>query len=236
MALIAPYALAGLVGRSWARPIAWLWHAATLRIVGLKLRVVGEPRRRGTTLFVANHVSYLDILALGRRLDGLFIAKSEIADWPGIGGLARLGGTIFIRREMEAVREQCEQLTAVLNSGNDVILFPEGTSGLGDGVLPFKTSLFEVSYMVRPETDLMVQPVAIAYLQADGQRCDNRRVRSLVAWYGRTTLAPHLWRFLGSRGAVVELRFLDPVKASDFAWRRPLAKACEASIERSLTA
>jgi len=235
LTLLGPYVVAGLAGRRWRRPVAWVWFVAIQKLSGVTLRVVGAPWRDGPTLFVANHISYLDIILLGRHLDGLFVAKSEIAGWPAIGWLARLAGTIFVRRSLEAARDQCHMLTGVINSGNNVILFPEGTSGLGDKVLPFKSTLFEVPYRVAPELDLRVQPVAIAYLEAGGAPCRTRPIRSLVAWYGRMTLVPHLWRFLSLRGAVVELRFSEPVKASDFTWRRDLANACRASLEASLS-
>jgi lyso-ornithine lipid O-acyltransferase len=233
--LLGPYVLAGVGGRRWRRPVAKLWFTAIRALAGIKIRVIGRPRRDGTTLYVANHVSYLDIVVLGGVLDGLFVAKSEIAAWPGIGWLAHLAGTVFVRRSLEAAREQCTRLTAILDNGDDVILFPEGTSGLGDKVLPFKSTLFEVPYRVRPEAGLQVQPIAIAYLEADKAPCWTRRERSLVAWYGRMTLLPHVWRFLGTRGAVVELHFSEPLEPGTFAWRRDLANACHGRISDSLS-
>ena len=226
--------MCGLLGRRCKRPIAWVWFLALQKLTGVELRVVGRPRRAGTTLYVANHVSYLDIIALGRVLDGLFVAKSEISAWPGIGWLARLGGTVFVRRSVVHARLQCNELTGIINSRANVILFPEGTSGLGDKVLPFKSTLFEVPFRVEPGLDLHVQPVAIAYLEVDGSGCRTRRERSLVAWYGKMTLLPHLWRFLSLKGAVVELRFSEPLKPADFSLRRDLANACRDRLAASL--
>jgi 1-acyl-sn-glycerol-3-phosphate acyltransferase len=233
--LVGPYALAGLFGRRARRPIARAWFTALQTLGGIEVRVVGTPRRDRPTLYVANHVSYLDIIVLGRLLDGLFVAKSEIAAWPGIGWLARLGGTLFVRRSLEHAREQCDMLTGVIEGGSNVILFPEGTSGLGDKLLPLKSTLFEVPYRVAPERNLVVQPVTIAYLEAGGAKCRNRRERSLVAWYGRMTLLPHLWRFLSVRGTVVELHFAEPLEARDFAWRRDLANACRDRLAAGLS-
>jgi lyso-ornithine lipid O-acyltransferase len=234
-ALVGPYAFVGIFGRRWRRPIALVWFVALQALAGIEVRVVGTPRRDRPTLYVANHVSYLDIIVLGRLLDGLFVAKSEIMAWPGIGWMARLGGTIFVRRSVECAREQCDRITSIIDDGANVILFPEGTSGLGDKILPVKSSLFEVAYRAAPERDVHVQPVSIAYLEADGAKCRTRRERSLVAWYGRMTLAPHLWRFLSVRGAVVELHFAEPLKPEDFVWRRDLANACRDRLSAGLS-
>ena len=234
LGLLGPYVVSGVAGRIWRRRVARLWFAGMLRLTGVSVRVTGAPRTVAPTLFVANHVSYLDILLLGRFVDGLFVAKSDIAGWPAIGWLARLAGTIFVRRSLEAAREQCDMLTGIMNGGDSVILFPEGTSGLGDKVLPFKTTLFEVPYAVDPGLDVRVQPVAIAYTEVCGVPCRTRPIRSHVAWYGRMTLLPHLWRLLSLPGAEVELRFLDPVRASDFGWRRELAEACRESLQADL--
>lgn len=233
--LLGPYVVVGVFGRRRRRSVARIWFAAVQSLAGIEVRVVGRPRLDRSTLYVANHVSYLDIIVLGRLLDGLFVAKSEISNWPAIGWLARLCGTIFVRRSVECAREQCDRITSIIDGGSNVILFPEGTSGLGDKILPLKSSLFEVPYRVTPARDLHVQPVTIAYLEADGAKCRTRRERSLVAWYGRMTLAPHLWRFLTLKGAVVELHFAEPLKPKDFAWRRDLAKACGDRLSSGLS-
>ena len=234
VSLVGPYVLAGLGGKRARRGIAWLWYAGLLKLGGIEVRVVGRPRRGGSTFYVANHVSYLDIVVLGRVLDGLFVAKSDVASWPGIGLLARLAGTVFVRRSLEMAREQCAELTEIMDAGDNIILFPEGTSGLGDTVMPFKTTLFEVPYRVKSAVGLRIQPLAIVYIEADRKPCRTRRERSLVAWYGRMTLVPHVLRFLGTRGAVVELHFLEPIRAEDFSWRRDLAVACRERISDGL--
>jgi 1-acyl-sn-glycerol-3-phosphate acyltransferase len=124
-----------LCGRA-PRRIVRLWHRGCCRIAGLQVRVRGAPEVRGPTLFVANHVSYLDIVVLGSLVDATFVAKSEIAVWPLIGLLARIGRTVFIHRRAAYCAGQCDALAARLEAGQSLILFAEGTSSDGGRVLP----------------------------------------------------------------------------------------------------
>jgi len=115
------------------------FHRRLARILGFNIRVVGQ-RRRGATLFVANHLSYIDIVILGACFRGSFISKAEVRQWPIFGWLAILQRTVFIRRERAAARKQAEEINARLEAGDSLMLFPEGTSSDGNGVLPFKSS------------------------------------------------------------------------------------------------
>ena len=96
-------------------------------------------------LFAANHVSYLDITVLGSLLDASFIAKTEVAGWPLFGWLARLQRSVFIDRRARSTAHQRDSIAARLAAGEALILFPEGTSGDGNRLLPFKSALFSVA-------------------------------------------------------------------------------------------
>lgn len=113
------------------RRLARAWHRGCCAIVGLRIRVRGAPATTGSTLLVANHVSYLDIVILGSLVDAGFVAKAEVARWPLIGLIGRIGGTIFVERRTSCSAGQRDQIARRLAVGDDLILFAEGTSSDG---------------------------------------------------------------------------------------------------------
>ncbi|WP_404710575.1 lysophospholipid acyltransferase family protein [Sphingomonas sp. MMS24-J13] len=169
-------------------------------LLGLRVRIVGTPVRRNV-LYVANHITWLDILALGGARHTQFIAKSEIAGWPVVGWLAKIGGSVFVARERRSsTRSQANAVVDALKSGHPVGLFAEG--GTGDGVTldPFRPALFAAAV----EAGVMVQPVAIDY----GDRSAE------IAWPDGTGFATEGRRMIGRPAPVrVTLHFLEPLDA-----------------------
>jgi 1-acyl-sn-glycerol-3-phosphate acyltransferase len=235
-ALLVPAVLAALmVGRvpGWLKRI---WHRGCCAIFGLEIRIHGEPALAGGTLYVANHVSYLDISVLGAVLNVPFVAKREVASWPVIGLIGRLGETMFIDRAAAHTAGQRDALATRLAAGERLILFAEGTSSSGGRVLPFKSALFGALERTSPNRPIRVQPVTIAYPRFRGGLTIVYAFRPLYAWYGDMTLLPHIWSALGLPGAEVELRFHAPVLASDFASRKALARHAEQEVANGLAA
>jgi len=184
--------------RSLASRVAWLSRASTrhAKWIGLKIRVHGEVPRAG--LIVANHVSYLDIVALSTVARCAFVAKKEVATWPLFGLYARLGATIFVNRERRgAVADVAGEMRTLLDAGVPVVLFPEGTSTDGSQVLPFRSSLFEpVVELARPVT-----ACAQRYSLDEGSVADE------VAYWRDMTLAPHLLNLLAKSTVTLDLHF-----------------------------
>src|SRR5256714_15267935 len=157
-------------------------------------------------LFPANPVSYLDITIFSSLIAGSFVAKREVAGWPLFGWLAKLQRSVFIDRQVRSTADQRDSIAGRLAAGDALILFPEGTSGDGNRVLPFKSALFSVAD--QPATGpVTVQPVSIAYTRLNSMPI-GRRYRPLFAWYGAMPMAPHLWRGLwgGTDGSGVPVR------------------------------
>ncbi len=160
-----------------------------------------------------------------------FVAKLEVRSWPGIGLMAKLGGTVFVDRKRQKSGIQRDAIQNRLgHEGESLILFPEGTSGDGNRVLPFKSALFSVAE-IRPENGnpLTVQPVSIAYTRLDGMPI-GRMWRPYFAWYGDMELASHVWVAAGLGHVTVEVEFHPPVKIDMFGTRKTLAEHCQSVV------
>ncbi|TCP35963.1 lysophospholipid acyltransferase family protein [Sphingomonas sp. BK235] len=203
---------------------AWLF--------GARVRVLGTPRRRDAVL-LANHLSWLDILLLAGASGCAFVAKAELRAAPLVGWLSTLNRTVFVRRgDRLGVADQVAALRTALARGQPVAIFPEGTTGDGATLLPFKAAL--LAALDPPPPRLMVQPVRIDYEPA---------ARAL-AWVGDEPGTAHARRVLTRRGTfVATLHFLEPFAPSGDrkaiaaeARRRILAAGSEATafpIERA---
>lgn len=218
--LLPAYLLLSVITPRHRRPIAALFFKGCLKLTGIRLAIAGWPAPNAA-LFVANHVSYLDVAVLGAVLgDVVFIAKKEVADWPLFGFLARIAATEFVARSGAGVQGQCNALAKRLDSGSALILFPEGTSTDGTHVRTFKSPLFAALNMTN--TTGRVQPITLVY------------ERTACAWYGDMTLAPHLWRMFGTCGGRVHIVLHDPVCLADFPDRKQMAKYCENVVRDAL--
>ena len=234
--LIGPYALAGLAGPRAKRPIAKLWFGICIYICGLQVSVKGQPSASAATLFTSNHVSYLDIIVLGYLCDARFIAKSDVATWPLFGLLAKMADTVFVTRDRRQAANDSNRIGRLVETGERMILFPEGTSSNGRTVLPFRTSMFAAVDPAKVEPAVTVQPMSIAYaVYADGRPLIGR-LTDLYAWYGDMTLFGHLMTVFGLRGAKVEVTFLESIKPVAYPDRKSLAAAAERNVRSGLDA
>ncbi len=199
-----------------------------LAAFGIEVRVIGRPQRE--SLLVANHLSWADIPALALVAEAPFVAKAEVRKWPLIGRLAQKWGCVFIERERRHnAKQQAEAAQRQLKDGDGLILFPEGTTGMGWEVQPFRSSLFVAPPGDRP---LQVQPVALRYCNRDGSphQAEQRR---RVAWLDDDRLLPHAFGLAASGGARLELIFTEPLSAN---CRKQLAVSSSAAISALLAA
>jgi 1-acyl-sn-glycerol-3-phosphate acyltransferase len=204
--------------------IPMLWHKAVGRSLGLHVDLEGEPAD-GSVLYVSNHVSWLDIPLLGSRLRGSFVAKAEVGQMGLMGLLADVQDTIYVQRERrQQAADQASAIQQRLRNGGNIILFPEGTSGDGVRVLPFKTSLFGVVEGEDAET-VRIQPVTIAYTHLNGLPLTRHRMMD-IAWVGDMELGAHAFELM--RLGRIEARIVchTPVRRRDFTDRKALARHC----------
>lgn len=214
----------------------WLpmaFHRMILRLFGIAVRSCGRPCRGGT-LVLANHVSWLDIAVIGAEVPLCFVSKSEVAGWPVIRTLARLQRTVFVdRRRKSATAEVAAAVARRLDQGESVVLFAEGTTGDGLGVLPFRSALVGAAGIAGRGPAVGVQPLAIAYTRRNGMAL-TRRDRPAIAWYGDMELAPHLAALLGGGPIDVVLSWCEPLPAAVAADRKAAAAAAEGAVRRAV--
>lgn len=220
--------------RRWRRAVEIAYCAAALWLVGLTPRVTGRPAPGRGVLYVSNHVSYLDILVLNRLIDGSFVAKAEVATWPLIGLIGRLTRTVFIKRQTTEARKQSQEIVARLATGDNLILFPEGTTTGGQSVAPFKSSLLAIAEMPDVTDMVTIQPVSIAYTRyADGTPLTGERHR-LYTWYGNVELMPHVMQVMGLIGADVEVVFHPPIARGMWTNRKDLTRRLQGEVARGV--
>ena len=184
--------------RSICDRVRWLSRSAVrhAKWMGVQIKVHGKIPSGG--LIVANHVSYVDIVALSAVATCAFVSKKEVARWPIFGLYARCGATIFVDRERRgAVADVAEEMRGRLDAGVPLTLFPEGTSTGGSDVLPFRSSLFEPV----AELGCPVTACALHYTLDGGSVADE------VAYWRDMTLAPHLLNLLGKTGVTLDIHF-----------------------------
>jgi lyso-ornithine lipid O-acyltransferase len=227
---LMPVQLAGLaLGCRWTSALPVFYHRWCCRILGFRIRVIGTPTAERPVLFAANHISYTDITILGTVIPGSFIAKAEVASWPFFGWLAKLQRSVFVDRQVRSTASQRDAISQRLDAGDALILFPEGTSGDGNRVLPFKSALFGAAQRGRDAPPVLVQPVSLAYTRLDGMPI-GRLYRPFFAWYGAVDLAPHLWSMVGLGTVEVVVEFHPPALLSNCGSRKALAAYCHARI------
>ncbi|MGW1318661.1 lysophospholipid acyltransferase family protein [Streptomyces sp. NPDC002426] len=202
------------------------WARAVVRAFGVRVRVTGQPVERvrppAGELVVANHVSWLDIPLVASVLPARMVAKSEIRNWPLLGPLAALGGTLFIERDrLRVLPHAVGALAGALASGARVAVFPQGSTWCGrSGGGPFRPAAFQAAI----DAGSAVRPVRITYRTATADAA------GAAAFVGDDPLAASLWRVVTAAGLTAEIRILPPVHAAGEPGRRALARAAQSAV------
>jgi lyso-ornithine lipid O-acyltransferase len=226
----------------FARVFPHYYFIHLCRLLGIRIETHGSMVAEGPLLIAANHTSYFDIPVLGALGPVAFIAKTEVKRWPFFGTCAEINRTIFVDRNnrSRAIFDR-DQIQARLRKGDSLVLFPEGTSSDGNGILPFKSSLLSVAELDLTEDEakrgrpfrVRVQPVSITYTRLNGVPMGRIR-RPLFAWYGDMDLMPHLWGALAAGPFDVTVEFHPPVTAEQMGNRKALAQHCERVVREGV--
>lgn len=197
--------------RGWARGLLWIF--------GLRVRREGTPLPGGV-LFVANHVSWVDIVALHSQHMMGFIAKSEIRDWPVVGWLTTHAETVFLQRgNTHSLGGVMGEMAARLRQGRAVAVFPEGGTRDGVALGPFHARIFTAAV----EADAPVQPVALCY----GEGCE---AQAIVAFARGENFVVNFFRLLGEPTRPARVCFLQPILHADLDGRRGIARLARARV------
>lgn len=203
-------------------PMWFLRFAA--RVSGAKVEVVGTHLKRDV-FYIANHVSWIDILSLAGACGTAFVAKAELETAPAVGWLAKMNRTVFVKREARmSVADQINALKEALADNWSVTVFPEGTTTDGQSLLPFKTSMLSV--LEPPPPGVLVQPVLLDY----------GPVAEWIGWIGEEGGFNNAKRVLAREGTFrLRVRFLEPFSPADFKGRKAISTEARKRIEEALT-
>lgn len=200
-------------------------------VTGLKLKVEGELSKDRPLLLVANHSSYLDIFVLGTVVPLSFTPKREIRSWPIIGFFCVLADCVFIERKPADMQRAQAEMAERLSNGKVVALFPEGTTGDGINVMPFKSGFLSLA----EDHKLPLQPAVIAYTHIGAVPLSAEN-REKVAWIGEASFVDHFWRLLKFPSVSVTVKLYPVERIEKYEDRKELAKACENVIRAGLKA
>jgi lyso-ornithine lipid O-acyltransferase len=221
-----------LAGQRWRKKRVYeqAFYRRLARGFVSKIELRGNPAARPGTLFVSNHISWLDVPVIASVINTEFIAMDDIASWPLVGTLSKRTHTLFISRTRRSeAQQQIDRIAALLQSGVNLMLFAEGTTSPGATVLPFISSLFAAAPFASD-----VRPVFIGYRKAGGARLTDDEMAA-IGWTDHNGLVPNA---LGVAGMKIEavVTVLDPVPTPALTHRRTITAYCQDAITQGYTA
>jgi 1-acyl-sn-glycerol-3-phosphate acyltransferase len=239
LAILVPLQLLFLrLASQLAAKLPVTFHRILLWLLGVKVHVDGDVSLERPLLIVANHVSLLDISVLSTVAPLSFVAKSEIRDWPVIGLFARMQRTVFIERgDRRQAGQQATEIAERLAAEETMVLFPEGTTGDANALLPFKTPLFEAAKVALKAVSVdhaQVQPVALHYHTLHGMPL-TRAERPHIAWPGEVGLLESLMPLILKGGLDVTVRCAPATRLDDTSDRKVVAAETRDAIRAMLT-
>jgi 1-acyl-sn-glycerol-3-phosphate acyltransferase len=186
---------------------------------GLRIERSG-PLPRGPAIVVANHLSYIDPLVIASLVPCAAVAKSEVADWPFIGPQLRMFGNLFVAREsVHSGAIVLRRALRLLAGGVSILNFPEGTTGGGEALLPFRRGIFGLAQLA----SVPIVPVALRFDPPD------------LAWVGDALFLPHYWRVVEKASARVRVELGAPIAPDEAATPEALARRCHDRIGQLLS-
>lgn len=229
-------------------PVLWLIHKTKILspcfnkayfkvvclIIGMRVKIIeGKLSTKQNLLLLSNHISYLDIFLLGSQLKINFISKDDVKNWPIFGIITKLGNTVYISRDKTKAKSQINLIEQeVLERKLPLLIFPEGTSGNGSEMLPFKSSMFamfqnHIGSEAPLQNQITVQPVSIAYTKNGKHKLDESE-RANYAWYIKEQgLMEHLFNAMKHTPFTAEIIIHNEIDISKFKDRKELSTYCQ---------
>ncbi|MFK7839959.1 MAG: lysophospholipid acyltransferase family protein [Bdellovibrionales bacterium] len=202
-----------------------IWMRCVCFIFRIRVFVEGNRNIQNQVIVMSNHLSYLDIPAIGSVIPHSFVSKADVAKWPIFGFLAGLRLTAYVVRGSKDPELASKGVEEYLMRGESLIVFPEGTSTDGQDVLDFKTGIFARAIDCQVNA-LKIQPTTIKVISADNREVKTQDDRDIYAWHRdmTTELPAHLWHFACSRGAHLKIIFHPCIEIESHHDRKTLAK------------
>lgn len=205
---------------AWRRDYFTGASRGILARMNVDVHVEGKFPEEGGVL-VTNHLGYVDVLVLASLGPTVFVSRADVAQWPVVGRLTRWCSTIYIdRARHEQIPGVIGEMRSALATGAQVVFFPEGTSGSGEAVMPFRASLFDVA----TRGDAPVRVAALSYRTPAGEP----PARDSVCWWGDAGFAGHFLVLAGLSQVTASVRFPGDVIHSED--RKDLAQQCHAAV------
>lgn len=216
--------------RLYTPVVHWMtWMGCIL--INVKVRVLNKPSKHQHFLYVGNHLGFFDIMVMASTIKTLFITSQEMRETPFLGTLCEMGGCLFVeRRDRTKVAGEMLEIREALQKGFSVTLYPEGTSGDGSKVLPFKKSLM----MAVAGTGIPIKLMSINYRKINGEPISHE-TRNYVCWYGDMSFFPSVWKLFTLRSLEVELAFHDEIVVHNEEERKTVAERAQKIVESHFT-
>jgi 1-acyl-sn-glycerol-3-phosphate acyltransferase len=195
-----------------------------LKLLGIRVNIHGKAQNG---IIVANHLSYVDILAILSVHPTRFVSFIEMAQLPGIGWITAISQTLFVNRSNpKLIKNDVDKFETELRKGMPFVFFPEGASFDGSELQPFKSSLFESAV----RANLPVQPLCLRYTEVNGEPLSLKN-RDLIFYHGDMQLIPQLFGLLKLKSVKVELVFCESITSTGKS-RKDLALAARQEISK----
>lgn len=211
----------------YRKMVTW-WHQRTCKLLNIERSIMGKAETN-TTLYVANHVSWMDIPILASIIDPYFLSKAEVRSWPLVGWIGEKAGTLFIKRgSRSAAHTAHNEISNCLKgnkstAGKSVLFFPEGKTANGLDILRFRPRLFDTAI----STQTPIQPIVIYYSHPQ------YRINPKVPFIGKQSFMSNMWTLLGEQQIKVEVHFLEKIDTKTFK-RNDLATLSEERVRTHL--
>jgi 1-acyl-sn-glycerol-3-phosphate acyltransferase len=216
------------------------------KLIGLKVEFnqnSAEIEKKKPTWFVANHMSMADFVVAGSALNGNFVGKGEIMKWPIIGQLASAMKMIGVRRSREFNKESIGKIATAFNKGQNVIMFPEGTTNDGSRVDRFRagliTMLFDETGVdkkgcdVPLSQDVVVQPISIRVKEVEGKDALNDpELRAFYSRFAEDDMLKRIWNRMGTKSMTIEVQSFPTMDPKNYKDQFELINAAHKQVQQ----